>query len=470
MTVRRVPRLTVCAAAATSAVILLAFIAAAPAQALTAVGAAPASLAALAGNGDAVLDVVMLVDESGSETNANVAAERQTAGTIAQALLNPRSRVTVVGFGGVNHVAPDQDPVNVACQPTIASGAVNLSYLASCVNSLHRRTEAEGDDTDYAAALGQAMSYFSPDTAYGRQSPAGAIKVILMMTDGGVDVHRDTQQYGTNWLAGVHHAVNLQLAAARADGVQVWPLGFGTILPVDQQYLNYLAANGAQTACDNRQVSRPHATIVNNPAKALAALDALYASACCLGSNSSSVSISSNQTRWLQVSIPPIASDAVISVDRGNPGIQVELLHAERPAVDGLVGDQWDDNRGGGPARHEPAARGMADQAHCAAGARQPAGHRDRVLAGRCGRAHARPPRAARSPASPSTSRSACWARTARSPTRRRSRRCRPRSASRVTGCPARPRSRSATPASKARRPAWAITRVRSPRRRRTGR
>lgn len=323
MTVRRVPRLTVCAAAATSAVILLAFIAAAPAQALTAVGAAPASLAALAGNGDAVLDVVMLVDESGSETNANVAAERQTAGTIAQALLNPRSRVTVVGFGGVNHVAPDQDPVNVACQPTIASGAVNLSYLASCVNSLHRRTEAEGDDTDYAAALGQAMSYFSPDTAYGRQSPAGAIKVILMMTDGGVDVHRDTQQYGTNWLAGVHHAVNLQLAAARADGVQVWPLGFGTILPVDQQYLNYLAANGAQTACDNRQVSRPHATIVNNPAKALAALDALYASAGCLGSNSSSVSISSNQTRWLQVSIPPIASDAVISVDRGNPGIQV---------------------------------------------------------------------------------------------------------------------------------------------------
>lgn len=303
----------------------LALGASAPVQASQAATAVPASSARPTGVGDTVLDVVMLVDESGSETDANVAEERQTAGTIAQSLLNPRSRVTVVGFGGVNHVAPNQDPVDVACQPTIASGAVNLSYLATCVNSLHRRTEAEGDDTDYAAALGQAMSYFNPGTAYGRQSPAGAIKVILMMTDGGLDVHRDMQQYGTDWLAGAHHAVDLQLAAARADGVQVWPLGFGTISPADQQYLDYLAANGAQTACDNRSVSRPHATIVNNPAGALAALDAVYASAGCLGSNSSSVDISGNQTRWLQVSIPGIASDAAISVDRGNPGIQVSF-------------------------------------------------------------------------------------------------------------------------------------------------
>lgn len=278
-----------------------------------------------AGAGDAVLDVVMLVDESGSETDANVAEERQTAGTIAQAMLSPRSRVAVVGFGGVNHAAPDQNPVNVACQPTIASGAVNLSYLATCVNGLHRRTEAEGDDTDYAAALGQAMSYFDPGTAFGQQSPAGAIKVILMMTDGGVDVARNTQQYGTDWLAGVHHAVDLQLATARADRVQVWPLGFGTILPADQAYLNYLAANGAQTSCDNRSVSKPHAMVVQDPAKALHALDTLYAAAACVGSNGSSGPLGAGQTRSLSVNIPAIASDAAISVDRGNPGVQVSF-------------------------------------------------------------------------------------------------------------------------------------------------
>ena len=109
------------------------------------VGDRPASVAAL--------DVVMLVDESGSETPQKVADEKQTVGTIVQSMLNPRSRVTVIGFGGVNHVAPDQNPVDVACVPTIASGAANLDYLASCVSKLHRRTEAEGDDTDYAAAL-----------------------------------------------------------------------------------------------------------------------------------------------------------------------------------------------------------------------------------------------------------------------------------------------------------------------------
>ena len=44
-------------------------------------------------------------------------------------MLNPRSRVTVIGFGGVNHVAPNQNPIDVACQPTIASGTANLAYL-----------------------------------------------------------------------------------------------------------------------------------------------------------------------------------------------------------------------------------------------------------------------------------------------------------------------------------------------------
>ena len=295
----------------------------APVQAAS---ATVASATSPAGVGDAALDVVMLVDESGSETDANVAAERQTAGTIAQALLNPRSRVTVVGFGGVNHVVPNQDPVNVACQPTIASGAISLAYLASCVNSLHRRTEAEGDDTDYAAALGQAMSYFNPNTAYGRQSPVGAIKVILMMTDGGVDVHRDTQQYGTDWLAGEHQAVDQQLFLARAYHVQIWPLGFGTILPTDQQYLDYLAASGYQTACDNRPVSKPRALVVQSAAYALAALDTLYAAAACIGSNSDTGSVGgTNPTRDLYVSIPPIASDAAISVDRGNTGVQVSF-------------------------------------------------------------------------------------------------------------------------------------------------
>ena len=277
---------------------VLALLSGLPAQAVTVLSASPAkaSLSVTAASvgraaspaasaaGVAVLDVVMLVDESGSETPAKVADERQTAGTIVQTMLNPRSRVTVVGFGGVNHIVPNQSPVDVVCQPTIASGAANLSYLSSCVSKLHRRTEAEGDDTDYAAALGQAMSYFNPSTSYGQQSPSGAIKVILMMTDGGVDVHRDTQQYGVDWQLGEQQAVSQQLAAARQDGVQVWPLGFGTdITPQAASYLNQIAKSGAQTACDSRAESQPHYNVVNNPSDALNALNQLYAEAGCLG-------------------------------------------------------------------------------------------------------------------------------------------------------------------------------------------
>lgn len=314
---------------------LIALTASAPAQAidgsqsypLTAASAGPGAGPGQGLAGVAVLDVVVLVDESGSETPAKVADEKQTVGTIVQSQLNPRSRVTVIGFGGVNHVVPNQDPVDVVCQPTIASGAQNLSYLATCVGKLHRRTEQEGDDTDYAAALGQAMSYLSPTSTAVPPSPSGAIKIILMMTDGAVDVHRDTQQYGLNWMEGEQAAVNQQLAAARAYGVQVWPLGFGTDIGTGiteaqaLAYLNKIAANAAPAVCDKRHTAnQPHATWVNNPSDAINALNQLYADAACLGTKSSSTQA---KTGTLTVTIPAIASDAVISVDRVNPGIQV---------------------------------------------------------------------------------------------------------------------------------------------------
>jgi von Willebrand factor type A domain len=278
----------------------------------------------------AVLDVVMLVDESGSETAAKVADEKQTVSTIVQSMLNPLSRVTVVGFGGVNHVAPHQTPVDVACVPTIASGQQNLSYLASCVGKLHRRTEAEGDDTDYAAALGQAMSYLSPGSTATPPSPAGAIKIILMMTDGAVDVHRDTQQYGVNWQEGEKVAIDNQLTLARKYGVQVWPLGFGTDIgtgltePQALTYLNNIAAGGAQAVCDKQHVvNQPHATWVNNPGDAISAVNQLYADAACLGTSGNSTTVSGGGSGTLSVTIPEIASDAAISVDRVNPNIAV---------------------------------------------------------------------------------------------------------------------------------------------------
>jgi hypothetical protein len=315
---------------ATLAVMLLAALTGLPASAGQAAPARPAGAPPTGTANVAALDVVMLVDESGSETPAKVADEKQTAGTIVQTMLNPRSRVTVIGFGGVNNVVAGQSPVDVTCQPTIASGAQNLSYLASCVGQLHRRSEQQGDDTDYAAALQQAMGYFAPGSAITPPSPSGALKVVLMMTDGAVDVARDPAytHNGLSWQEGEQQAINEQLATARTDGAQIWPLGFGTDtgpLPEPQalSYLNNMAQGGASTTCDSRTVSKPHAVWVNSPSDAINALDELYAEAGCLGSSTDHGQATGTQPVDLHVTIPAIASDAAISVDRTNPGIQV---------------------------------------------------------------------------------------------------------------------------------------------------
>jgi hypothetical protein len=270
-------------------------------------------------SGLAALDVAVLVDESGSETPQKVADEKQTVGTIVQTMLNPSSRVTVIGFGGVNNVVPHQNSVDVVCQPTIASGATNLDYLSNCAGNLHRRTEQQGDDTDYATALGEAMNFLGPGSPATPAAPAKAIKVILMMTDGAVDVHRNPQQYGSNWQLGEQTAINQQLAAATSAGVQVWPLGFGTDIgtnvtqPQALKYLNNMAAHGAPAVCDTRHAAnQPHAIWVNNSSDAINALDQLYADAAC-------VAYQTGRT----LMIPAIASAAAISVDRVNPAITV---------------------------------------------------------------------------------------------------------------------------------------------------
>jgi hypothetical protein len=319
---------------AAAAAVLAALLAGLPAgvSAVAAPAAASGPAAGQSGQGKlAVLDIVMLVDESGSETATSIADETATAGQIVQSLLNPASRVTVVGFGGVNGVVPNQNPVDVACQPTIASGQQNLSYLSKCVTSLHKRSEAQGDDTDYAAALGQAMSYLSPSSTATPPSPSGAIKVIMMMTDGAADVHRDTTQYGSNTQLGEQQAIDQQLTAAKADDVQLWPLGFGndagTGITQDQAKakLNMMASAAAPAVCDKQRVAdQPHANWVNSSQDAINALDELYSDAACVGKNSKSTTIGPNQPNaTLSVSIPEIASAAAISVDRGNPDVTV---------------------------------------------------------------------------------------------------------------------------------------------------
>lgn len=339
------------AACAIAAASLAALAAAAPAHAgrlLPAGGIAARSAPGTAGTaGLAVLDLVMLVDESGSETPQKVTDEKATVGMIIQSQLNPASRVTVIGFGGVNGVAPNEVATDVACVPTTAGGAANLAYLSTCYDKLGPRGEKDADDTDYAAALTGALTYLSPASTATPPSPAKAIKVILMMTDGAVDVHRDPQRGATPAarLTAENAAVSKELGIAKADGVQFWPLGFGTDIGsnvdhtniTEQQalsYLNDMAARGASDACPGGSTtSYPHATWVNNPDDASSALDVLYAAAGCLGENSVTKPLAGGQSVTLQLTIPPLVSAAAISVARGNAGVLVVFTPPEGPPV-----------------------------------------------------------------------------------------------------------------------------------------
>jgi hypothetical protein len=276
------------------------------------------------------LNLVILADESGSESSADVMHEAEAASAIAQSLLNPDSRVAVVGFGGPDQQAPYANPTSVACPPTITSATSNLEFLARCVSTLRPRTAAQGYNTDYVGALGQALSILSSG------GTPGAINAILMMTDGGLDESYNPAYPQPDWQAAAQHAVDLKLAQARQAGVEVWPLGFGSIDPAGQAYLQHLAQGGGQIACDSRPASKPRAIIVQDSFAALSAFDSLYSAAACIGMNSSpSLFLPPGQSRVLTVNIPPIASDAAISVYKASPGIRVDFLTPDAVPVSG---------------------------------------------------------------------------------------------------------------------------------------
>ena len=207
----------------------------------------------------------------------------------------------------------------------------------------------------------------------------------MMMTDGAVDVHRDTQQYGGNWQLGEQTAINQQLSTAKTNGVQFWPLGFGTdIGNVDGtsitegaalKYLNNMSSQASPSVCGTKLTAvQPHATWVNNPDDALNAVDQLYADASCAGVHTATGTLQGGKTTTLSLSIPQIASAAAISVARGTPSVQVTFQPPSgHPGVD-LTGHQRAglSRRGAAPEHHHRGGRGhLEDPPDRAAGAGQ---------------------------------------------------------------------------------------------------
>jgi hypothetical protein len=248
---------------------------------------------------------VVLVDESGSLSADDIAREREAALTIAQGEPSPNSTVSVVGFGSAD--ATGQTPVGPICPPTRLDSSQNRQALANCVQQLHRRSPAEGNDTDYIAALSTALSYLdTPDAA---NQP----KLVYLLTDGMLDVS-NSPAYG-NTPDNRNAAARQQLPGLLADlghaGVQVWPLGFGH---VDHAQLDSLAAGAAQGGC-GATTPKPSATVITGSADLLRAIGAVSRSARCASvSDPVTSTLPEGGTVDLTVDVPAVASEGAILV------------------------------------------------------------------------------------------------------------------------------------------------------------
>lgn len=248
--------------------------------------------------------IVIVVDESGSLSEEDLVREREAAGLIAQSEFSKESTIAVIGFGsdegGVG-------PVDAVCPPIVVAGAAERQRLSDCVGQLRKRAQGRGDDTDHAAALEQALTYFT--------SSISGPKIIFLLTDGVLDVG-NTGRYGTGkTLQQRNDAAQEQLGGflgrAAGERIQVWPLGFGN---ADTAALDRFAKSGFQGEC-GANARQPSAMVVATSADVDRAIFEAYSAAACRGIGPIvPTPVSPGSTVEVPVDIPSIATDGAITV------------------------------------------------------------------------------------------------------------------------------------------------------------
>ncbi len=272
------------------------------------------------------VNIVVLVDESTSLSPADIEREREAASLIAQGEFAPGSVISVVGFGSENE--PGQSPVDVVCPPTTVATAQDGQFRSECVAALHRRTPAEGNGTDHAAALGQALSYLVGADA------AGEPKMIFLLTDGVLDVS-DSPRYGKDNVndrrnKAARAQIETHLSTARRNDVQLWPLGFGT---VDRAQLDRFAAGGSPGSCGSGSPS-PRAVLAATSDEVVQHMLLAFSAARCAGIGPINTDrVPPGGTISVVVTIPPIATDGSIIVFKRDPRIGVRYLDPAGTAV-----------------------------------------------------------------------------------------------------------------------------------------
>ncbi|MFE5942738.1 VWA domain-containing protein [Streptomyces sp. NPDC056480] len=283
---------------------------------------APAAPAAPAdpAEGPDPIDFAVVVDQSASLADKDLARETEAAALLVQGEISERSRAAVIGFGSSEKRG--QSPVREVCQLTVADAA-GREELSHCVQELGRRDTARmGPGTDFPAAIRQAVTRLTgaaagPGTGTGKP---GTPKVVFLLTDGKLDV-ADSPEYGTDRESrqsnGAKRLVE-ELARARAAGVQIWPLGFGSEL--DRAGLTAMAEGGYRGACSEIPGSAPRMRVVDTSAEIDKALQETFAAARCARIAHGTAG---KPPADLTVTIPPIATDGSLTVAKHDPKVRV---------------------------------------------------------------------------------------------------------------------------------------------------
>ncbi|WP_435975424.1 VWA domain-containing protein [Streptomyces sp. Qhu_M48] len=265
------------------------------------------------------IDFAVVVDQSASLADKDLARETDAAALIVQGEISERSRAAVIGFGSSEK--PGQSPVREVC-PLSVVDAAGRERLSDCVQELKRRDPARtGPGTDFPAAVRQAVTRL---TGAGAPSgnPAGKTvpKVVFLLTDGRLDV-ADSPEYGSDPESRQSNGARRlteELARARAAGVQIWPLGFGA--EIDRAALTAMAGGGFRGACSEMPGSAPRMRVVGTSAEIDKALQETFAAARCARIAHGTVG---KPPADLTVTIPPIATDGSLTVAKHDPKVQV---------------------------------------------------------------------------------------------------------------------------------------------------
>lgn len=259
-------------------------------------------------------EVVILVDESRSLTDEDVRQERAAAQVLAMGEFSARSRVEVIGFGSRN--THEQHATDVVCPMSPVATPQDRQTLANCIGRLHRRTDAEGADTDHATAIQRALAALA-------DAPQGDSKIVFLLTDGVLDVHASVDWPGndaTERRAAAQQDLRTRLDDARKEGVQVWPLGFGE----SDRHRQELAGLAAGDPCNGDPAYRPRARSVSDSTQVVDSMFQAFAAARCAGLDHPSPKVlQPGGTITQKLTIPPIATDASIIVVKYNPAFTV---------------------------------------------------------------------------------------------------------------------------------------------------